>query len=198
MQSREALERIARYVMPDIPEKKADLALVFGTRHGVACFCMSIHALWQRRMFKRILITGGRTAGQTEPEAHVIARRLISLGIPEDILLLEVEAMNTGENVRFSRDMMASMPDADSINSLLVVGKICALRRYMMTLERHWPAPTRYASPINYFGLEKERWYEHAEFRRRVLAEFEKIPGYLRADYLREISVRDDDTGTEG
>ena len=173
--------------MPDIPEEQADLALVFGTRHGVECFCAAICGLWQRQMFKRILVTGGKTAGQPEAEAHVMAQRLIALGMPEDMLVLEVEAMNTGENVRFSRDIVASWPDADSIDSLLVVGKICSLRRYMMTLERHWPAPTRYACPINYFGVEKEHWYEHPEFRRRVLAEFEKIPAYLRAGYLREI-----------
>ena len=29
--------------------------------------------------------------------------------------------------------------------------------------------------------------YEQPEFRRRVLAEFDKIPAYLRAGYLREI-----------
>jgi uncharacterized SAM-binding protein YcdF (DUF218 family) len=194
MHSQEELEHIAQYVMPDIPENKADLAVVFGTRHGVESFCSAIHSLWERRMFQKVIITGGRTQGQQEAEANVIAKALTALGVPEEVLILEVNATNTGENVIFSREIMASTCGLDSIKSLLVIGKICSLRRYMMTLERHWPAPERFACPINYFGVEKRRWYEHEEFRRRVFAEFNKIPEYIRVGYLREISVQYDET----
>lgn len=47
----EDLAHIAQYVMPDIPEGKADLGTVFGTRHGVHEFCSSVHSLWERGMF---------------------------------------------------------------------------------------------------------------------------------------------------
>jgi len=186
--SREELEDIANYVMPDIPEQRADLAIVFGTRHGVADFCVSIHSLWVRGMFRRAVISGGKTQSCNDAEAQVIADKLVALGMPEDILILECHAMNTGENVTFSRDKVAATIGLDAVGSLLVIGKICSLRRYLMTLERHWPRPIRFASPVNYFGVEKERWHEHEEFRTRVLAEFSKIPKYLRADYLREVA----------
>jgi hypothetical protein len=61
------------------------------------------------------------------------------------------------------------------------------MRRYLMTLARHWPALRVSAHPVNYFGLPAERWHEHAEFRARVLAEYTKIPHYLQQDFLREI-----------
>lgn len=184
----EELAHIAQYVMPDVPEGKADLAIVFGTRHGVQEFCSSIHSLWEREMFGKLIISGGKTQGGDESEAHVIGTMLIELGVPRDVLILETEATNTGENVIFSRDKVAATVGLENVQSLLVIGKICSLRRYMMTLERHWPTPKRFACPINYFGVHKDRWHEHEDFRNRVLGEFKKIPEYLRDDYLREIA----------
>ena len=77
------LAAIADYVMPDIPEQRADLGFVFGTRQGVEEFCLTAHSLWQRKMVDRLLISGGATLGQAEAEADVIADRLLQMGCPE-------------------------------------------------------------------------------------------------------------------
>ena len=178
---------ISRYVMPALPQQAAKLGFLFGTRHGVEEFCRETHALWQRGMFERLLVSGGATAGQEAPEALVIAERLVELGIPQSVLILECEAMNTGDNVILGRRKVAQAMDLAGIDSVLVIGKVCAMRRYLMTLARHWPEVSVSACAINYFGLPAERWHEHAEFRRRVLAEFHKIPQYLQQDFLREL-----------
>jgi uncharacterized SAM-binding protein YcdF (DUF218 family) len=178
---------ISNYVMPALPLHPAKLGFLFGTRHGVEEFCRETHALWQRGMFERLLVSGGATAGQATPEALVIAERLVELGIPESILILECEATNTGDNVILGRRKVAQAIDLAEVDSVLVIGKVCAMRRYLMTLARHWPGITVSACAINYFGLPAERWHEHDEFRRRVLAEFHKIPQYLEQDFLREL-----------
>lgn len=183
------LPAIADYVMPSVPEGKADLGLLFGTRHGVEEFCDVAYALWQRGMFPKLLISGGATGGQAEPEAEVIAARLLQNGMPAEALILEKAATNTGENVIFSRRLAEELLGQDSIKSLLVIGKVCSMRRYLMTLARHWPQPRRFACAVNYFGVERERWHEHEEFRRRVLAEFTKIPAYLEQGFLREVDL---------
>jgi uncharacterized SAM-binding protein YcdF (DUF218 family) len=180
---------IADYIMPPVAEARADLGLLFGTRHGVDEFCTAAYALWQRGMFPKLLVSGGATGGQAEPEAEVIAGRLVLLGMPPDALILEKAATNTGENVIFSRRLAEENAGPDSVKSLLVIGKVCSMRRYLMTLERHWPQPRRFACAVNYFGVERDRWHEHEEFRMRVLAEFEKIPQYLRMDFLREVDL---------
>lgn len=178
---------ISRYVMPALPLHPAKLGFLFGTRHGVDEFCLETYALWQRGMFQKLLISGGATAGQARPEAEVIAERLIALGMPPAILILECEATNTGQNVLLGRrKVLETMPLAD-IDSILVIGKVCAMRRYLMTLARHWPGIPVSACPINYFGLPAERWHEHDEFRARVLAEYRKIPYYLQQDFLCEL-----------
>jgi uncharacterized SAM-binding protein YcdF (DUF218 family) len=181
------LQSIARYVMPILPLRPAKLGFLFGTRHGVEAFCRETCLLWQRGMFERLLVSGGATAGQETPEALVIGARLVELGMPASILILECAATNTGENVILGRRKAAETIDLARVDSLLVIGKVCAMRRYLMTLARHWPGVSVSACAINYVGLPAERWHEHAEFRARVLAEFHKIPAYLEQDFLREL-----------
>lgn len=181
------LQLIADYIMPSFPASRSDLGFLFGTRHGVSQFCETAYALWQDGMFERLLVSGGHTAGQATAEADVIGERLVQLGMPESALILERTATNTGENVRFGRARVAECMDQDAIRSVLVISKVCSTRRYLMTLQRHWPRLRMSVCPVNYFGVPAERWHEHAEFRARVLGEFGKIPDYLALDFLHEI-----------
>jgi len=183
------LLRISAYVMPSLPAQPSTLGFLFGTRHGVEQFCRETHALWQAGMFKHLLVSGGATAGNPRAEAEVIAERLLELGIPASILILETATTNTGENVILGRARVAETLGLGQVDSLLVIGKVCAMRRYLMTLARHWPGPTLSAHPVNYFGLPAERWHERDEFRARVLGEFGKIPAYLEQGFLREIAA---------
>jgi uncharacterized SAM-binding protein YcdF (DUF218 family) len=181
-------QSIADYIMPSFPACASDLGFLFGTRHGVAEFCDVTHELWQNGMFGRLLVSGGRTGSSPLAEADMIAERLVGLGIPDHALILETAAMNTGENVRFGRARVAEVMDLAAIRSVVVIGKICATRRYLMTLQRHWPGLRLSVCPVNYFNIPAERWHEHEEFRARVLSEFDKIPRYLAAGFLEEIS----------
>jgi len=183
------LLRISRYIMPVLTPQPSALGFLFGTRHGVDEFCLETHALWQAGMFRHLLVSGGPTGGNPHAEALVIAERLLQLGIPASILILEPAATNTGENVILGRARVAETIGLEHIDSLLVIGKVCAMRRYLMTLARHWPEPRLSAHPVNYFGLPAERWHEHDEFRARVLGEFDKIPGYIEQGFLREIDA---------
>jgi uncharacterized SAM-binding protein YcdF (DUF218 family) len=181
------LRRIADYIMPALPVRSSDLGFLFGTRQGVPEFCQAAHGLWTRGMFGRLLISGGPTGASPLAEADLIAEQLLRLGMPESALILETAAMNTGENVRFGRARVAETADLAAVRSVLVIGKICSARRYLMTMQRHWPGPSLSISPVNYFGVPAERWHEHEEFRARVLSEYDKIPRYLAAGFLEEI-----------
>jgi uncharacterized SAM-binding protein YcdF (DUF218 family) len=133
-------------------------------------------------------VSGGQTAGQPRAEAEIIGERLVTLGFPESALILETAATNTGENVVFGRARVAEVMDLSAIRSVVVIGKICSTRRYLMTLQRHWPGLRMSVCPVNYFGIPAERWHEHDDFRARVMSEFDKVPRYLSAGFLTEIS----------
>ena len=182
------LQSIAEYIMPSFPACASDLGFLFGTRHGVPEFCEVAHGLWQNGMFSRLLVSGGRTGSSPLAEADMIAERLLRLGIPETVLILETAATNTGENVRFGRARVAEVMDLAAIRSVIVIGKICSTRRYLMTLQRHWPGLSLSVCPVNYFSIPAERWLEHEEFRARVLNEFDKIPRYLAEGFIEEIN----------
>jgi uncharacterized SAM-binding protein YcdF (DUF218 family) len=182
------LRLIGGYMMPEVPMLPSDLGFLFGTRHGVEEFCRAALSLWERGMFRVLLVSGGPTAGNAEPEAAAIARRLKSLGMPASSLILETAAMNTGDNVILGLRKLDEVMDRASVRSVLAIGKVCSMRRYLMTLERHWPGLAVSACPVNYFGVEIERWHEHEEFRRRVLADFHKIPAYLQQGFLSEVA----------
>ncbi len=183
------LQRIADYIMPALPASPSDLGFLFGTRHGVPEFCEAAHALWRNGMFGRLLISGGVTGASPLAEADVIAEGLLKLGVPESVLILEKAATNTGENVRLGRARVAEVLDVADIRRVVVIGKICSTRRYLMTLRRHWPGLAVSVCPVNYFGVPADRWHEHEQFRARVLAEFDKIPRYLDEGFLEEIDA---------
>jgi uncharacterized SAM-binding protein YcdF (DUF218 family) len=185
--TKDDLRLIADYIMPSFPARPSDLGFLFGTRHGVPEFCEATYALWQAGMFKRLLVSGGQTGNLPVSEAEMIGERLVQLGMPASALILETAARNTGENVVFGRARVADVMEPDAIRSVLVIGKVCATRRYLMTLQRHWPGLVLSVCPVNYFGVAAERWHEHEEFRARVLGEFDKIPDYLAAGFLEEI-----------
>jgi hypothetical protein len=182
------LQLIADYMMPVLPPRRSDLGLLFGTRHGVPEFCEAAYALWVDGMFERLLVSGGAAGKQVRTEAEIISERLIRLGIPESALILEIAATNTGENVQFARARVSEVMDLAAIQSILVIGKVCSTRRYLMTLQRHWPGLRMSVCPVNYFGTPVESWHEHEEFRARVLGEFNKIPHYLAQGFLEEIA----------
>lgn len=185
--SHDDLQLIAHYMMPSFPACRSDLGFLFGTRHGVPEFCAAAHALWVDGMFGRLLVSGGPTAGAPRAEAEVIAERLLALGMPDSSLILECAATNTGENVRLGRARVAEVMDVGAVHSVLVIGKACSTRRYLMTLQRHWPGLRMSAWPVDYFGVPLACWHEHDEFRARVLGEFKKIPRYLENGFLAEI-----------
>lgn len=181
------LRLISEYMMPDLVPAQSDIGFMFGTRHGVDEFCSTAWSLWQSQMFGKLLISGGATRNEPRSEADVIAERLLGMGMPASSLILETAATNTGENVILGRQRIAEVMDLASITTVLVIGKVCSTRRYLMTMKRHWPEVQVCASPVNYFGLPTARWHEHDDFRARVVGEFSKIPDYVKQGFLTEI-----------
>lgn len=184
-----SLSEMAEYVMPNVPAKTSDFALVFGTRHGVDAFASAISEIWSSGLTSTIVISGGHTEGGARTEAEVLCERAVALGVPHESMLLEPNARNTGENVLMTRELLRGHPRLSQAASVLAVGKICSIRRYLMTIARHMPHLSTSMYPVNYFDVEREKWYADSAFHARVVAEYKKIPAYLKAGYLTEITI---------
>ena len=83
---------------------------------------------------------GGITRGLwTEPEADTFAAIAIAMGVPAHEVIVENRSTNTGENVRFTRQLLEERRiDA---SSFIVVQKPYMERRAFATFRKVWPGP---------------------------------------------------------
>lgn len=73
----------------------------------------------------------------SEPEADQFARIAVAMGVPESRILIENRSTNTGENVQFTRRMLASR--GLDFRRFIVVQKPYMERRAYATFRRVWP-----------------------------------------------------------
>ncbi len=81
---------------------------------------------------------GALTKNQfTQPEAEVFADIARQRGVPDEVILLEPESTNTGENIAFSRRVLAAR-GLDPAR-ILLVQKPYMERRAFATFRQRWP-----------------------------------------------------------
>ena len=72
-----------------------------------------------------------------EPEAERFARIAISLNVPRECILVESSSTNTGENIRFTRKLLAQQ--GLDPQKFIVVQKPYMERRAYATFRNYWP-----------------------------------------------------------
>ncbi len=97
--------------------------------------------LYNEKYAPWVIVAGG--AGEltkdifNKPEAEVFKDILISGGIPEDKIIVEPKSANTGENVRFTFDLLSSI--GMMFSSFILVQKPYGERRTYATFKKQWP-----------------------------------------------------------
>jgi uncharacterized SAM-binding protein YcdF (DUF218 family) len=82
----------------------------------------------------------------SEPEADRFARVAVHLGVPAARILIENRSTNTGENVRFTRDLLTAR--GLDPQSVILVQKPYMERRAFATFRKIWPdMPVQVTSP---------------------------------------------------
>lgn len=81
---------------------------------------------------------GALTAGMYDrPEAEYFAEIAIGLGVPEEAILVENRATNTGENIRFTRALLEK--EGHDPASFILVQKPFMERRAFAAFRKVWP-----------------------------------------------------------
>lgn len=182
----EKRQQIIAYVAPYVSLFPTKFALVFGTRHGVPHFAEEILSLYRQAYFTNVIISGGITGHSKESEASILYQMLLARGISEDVMLIEDKAINTGQNVIFTREKVKDF----GIKDLLVIGKISSKRRYIMTVRKQWPEIKKICCHgVNYFSCPVDQWWKDREFRTRVIFEYRKFPSYIERGFISEVSI---------
>jgi hypothetical protein len=182
------LKAVGEYMLVETPLARADVAIVFGGQHADE---LANHAadLYEKGYFGLIVVTGGVKTAKGQLEAWQMRDVLVARGVPEDIILVEDEAKNTGENVINSMKLLDRAKGLESINSVLGIGQIHGSRRFIMTLEKHWPAVTKMFSTPNYYPASRGEWHKDETFRRDVLREFNKVAPYKEKGFIEEVDL---------
>lgn len=180
------IAEINRTHLIDTPLRPADLLFLFGTREDVALRAATAARLWREGYFRWSIVSGGVTPGSEQSECTIIKAAMVDAGIPADIILEEHRAMNTGENVIFSLPIIDAALGLHTIRSVICLGNTWTARRYPMTLHRHWPEVTKLLLTVDSFATPRTLWHTDAEFRRRVLHEWNKIEPYKAKGFIAE------------
>ena len=73
----------------------------------------------------------------TEPEAERFARLAIATGVPKDKVIIENRSSNTGENIIYTRQLLADL--GLELQKFIVVQKPYMERRSFATFRKWWP-----------------------------------------------------------
>ncbi|MFE9795268.1 YdcF family protein [Streptomyces goshikiensis] len=97
--------------------------------------------LYRRGLAPLIVFTGAtsRTTRERMPrgEAEHYRERALEMGVPDSVILVEPQARNTGENIRFSQLLLAG--HGILVESVLLVSKPYEERRAYATALKLWP-----------------------------------------------------------
>jgi uncharacterized SAM-binding protein YcdF (DUF218 family) len=178
------IAEINRTHLVDTPLRPADLLFLFGTREDVALRVETAARLWREGFFRWSIVSGGVTPGSEQSECMIIKAAMVDAGIPADRILEEHRAMNTGDNVIFSLPIIDAALGLHNIRSVICLGNTWTARRYPMTLHRHWPEVEKLLLTVDSFTTPRAHWHTDAEFRRRVLHEWDKIAPYSAKGFI--------------
>lgn len=180
------IKKITDYIFLKSNPQKADLALVFGTRHQEAI--NKVFELYRNKLISKILVSGGINRVTGENEALKMSNKLIRLGVKKDDLILEDKSTNSLENVLFSKQVIDEKIGFNKIKKIIAVVKHYHSRRALMTLKKHLPNAIELI-PITYeiYGFTMDDWFNSETGKEKVLAEWNKIPEYLVKGDIEEL-----------
>jgi hypothetical protein len=180
-----------------VPVAPCDVIFVFGGSHP-GLWETAAEAYWQG-LGNPVIVTGGHKPGVQypdewkhgdTPEAHVLRRELMRLGVPEGHILSEDRSTNTLENVLFAKEVF----DFSTVNRVLAVCKCYGVGRQCRTLEWNIPAHIQvvpYPFDTNIKGqgpvITRHNWMEYETSRAFVLAQVGKIVRYGKMGHLRPL-----------
>ncbi|MFE3057111.1 YdcF family protein [Nocardia sp. NPDC059239] len=107
---------------------------------GVATYTAE---LYDQGMFPLIVFTGANAPGTIDlfprGEAVHFRERAVELGVPDDVILIETEATNTGENIDFTRALLEGRTDLGPVRSAVLICRPYQQRRSYAICRKRWP-----------------------------------------------------------
>ncbi len=160
---------------------KADLIIGLGSYDlRVADRCAE---LFHQGLAGRILFTG-KSGNWTDglyggTEAEAFAARAKELDVPDDAILIEPQATNIGENIRFSRAMAG-----DEAQRIVIVTKPQTQRRAYATVRAQWPdVEALVTAPLTRFEHQPTEAYPLEKLVHEMVGDLQRMIDYPAKGY---------------
>ncbi|MEU4669449.1 YdcF family protein [Amycolatopsis sp. NPDC023774] len=119
--------------------RPTDVGIGLGSHDlGVATYTAQ---LYQQGYFPRIVFTGANAPTTVErfPRGEAVHYRehALELGVPDDAILVEPEARNTGDNITLSRQLLQAR--GIEVESVALISRPYQQRRAYATCKKLWP-----------------------------------------------------------
>ena len=166
--------------------KPADLLLVLGSNdERVGVYAAE---LYRQGLAPKVLFSGGAgrfTEGLRGTEAERFAAAAEAAGLPPEAILLETRSTNTGENVRFSREILQET--GLHPQSIIALQKPYMERRTLATLEAQWPGmPFQVSAPQMAFGEYLTETLNEEIVISAMVGDYQRILEYPRLGFSTE------------
>lgn len=181
-----------------LPAGAADAVIGFGHFDlGIPRQCA---VLAQTGRAERIVFTGGVGAGSggfQQPEAREFLDELVRVAaeLKPRVAVVEDRSTNTGENVRFTTELLARVaPDlapGRGLRRALLVATPCRMRRVVATVQRHWPEVQLFAAPAPATYEEQEELYRRQglDLVAQLAGEIERLRAYPAKGFCAPVAV---------
>lgn len=184
------LKSVGEYMLVETPLRRADACIVFGNNQHADHLAAQAADLYKQGYFDTVVVSGGLPMSDGRLECGHMRDVLLAKGVPDAAILREDASRNTGENIVNSRALLEREKGIGTIKSVLAIGHIHASRRFLMTIQKHWPEVTKMFTTTNCFSVPKDLWYTDPAFKDAVLDEYAKIAPYKAKGYIAEVDMK--------
>ncbi|GAA0394398.1 YdcF family protein [Streptomyces luteireticuli] len=173
--------------------RPCDVAIGLGSHDlGVPAHCAR---LYRAGLFSTLVFSGGPnpTTPERFPEGEAVHFRehALALGVPAEAVLLEPKARNTGQNIAFSRAVLADA--GTDVRTVLLVSMPYMERRAYATARKVWPevdvicasAPLEFDDYLKTIG--DEQLVVH-----QLVGDLQRVIEYPKLDFAIEQDVPED------
>lgn len=177
-------EQVTKIIFDDVEtdnESSADVALVLGTPPDLSRERAEEAALLYKEGKVKILIpTGGvewDTDGVMMSEAHFMKGVMLSMGVPEEAIILENQARYTSENMRYGAEIISTLKD---VKSVCIVTSIRHMRRSLILAHNILPKSLKiFGTAAQNSTITKDNWFTDPRFEALARNEVKFIKEHL-------------------
>lgn len=186
----ELLKIIWDYMSVEAPLRHADVIVVGGTNEtGPAHYAAELYHMGFAPV---ILFSGYQRPGMDMTEADQFAQVARQLGVPDQAILREPRARNTGENIVYGAALLAEM--GITPERVILIHRPNMARALLATAQAQWPAPQpEFIIRHETISLtEYTLKHGYGEVIRATLGDFGRMAKYAKKGYQAHHDIPED------